>query len=139
MGIEWEHKDVWRISKGPLFAVTVSRHEGMCDDGVGPNRWAVYAYIYPAHPHFKSFDTKGGMFQDACNGMPIHSYCSYFKVHLDDSGNIGSFQVGADYNHLHDDAYTWMSTKEAAKSVFNDAEKLHDWLVANAEATEASK
>lgn len=120
--------------EGKNFLVVVNHHlvkvldESGCYDSTGPNRWCVYAYIYPSHPHFKAFDGTEKMWQDATCAMPGHGDPSLMRVHSGPKGHVGSYQVGWDYNHLHDWSYTQMSTPEDAGSVFHDADALFDWL-----------
>lgn len=128
---EWDHKDEWRI-RGRDFMVVVSRHTvNPVDYWEGPNRWAVYAYIYPKHPHFANFEGPQ-MFQDAAACMPLHAGPSYLRWHRDEDGNPCSVQVGADYHHLHDD-FTHIATKQDAYRIFNDAKDLFDWLQGRAQ------
>ena len=130
----WDHKDLWR-RRGKDFLVEVSRHNqpGSSDMDEGPNRWAVYAYIYPNHPHFAAFDGHD-MWQDAAQCMPLHCYCSLLEYPMYE-GKVTSVKVGADYHHLHDD-FTHYATKDEARTVFADAERLFDWL--QSKATEAA-
>jgi hypothetical protein len=72
----WDHKDEWR-RRSENFTVVVSRHfasgqNSESEDGVGPHRWAVYAYIYPSHPLFAGFDRTGTMSQPAALSLPLH-------------------------------------------------------------------
>ncbi len=129
MSASWNRKELWRRA-GDGFSVEVSRHECTPDDyGKGPHRWAVYAYIYPKHPHFKNF-SGDSMFQDASNIMPFHGGPSYLRWHVDagPEKTITSVQVGADYDHLYDSPFTHMATAEDADEVFADAEALFIWL-----------
>jgi hypothetical protein len=58
-------------------------------------------------------------------------YPSYFRAHWDrDTEAFTSMQVGADYHHLHDDHFTHYATREDAYEVFEDAQRLYDWLEA---------
>ena len=125
----WTHKDEWKMT-GKDFIVQVSRHSATpseYDLSEGVNRWAVYAYIYPRHPHFASF-TGDDMNQDAACMMPLHCGPSFFRRHIGDDGKTCSVQVGADYHHLYDSRFTHHATKEDAGEVFGDAENLHVWL-----------
>ena len=134
----WKHKDEWRRN-GKNFAVVVSRHMESTIGGDGPNRWCVYAYIYPKHPYFSEFDQAGPMYQNAASAMPLHGGPSLLEFPMYD-GKVSSAKVGADYNHIYDDAFTHYATKDDAYEVFRDAEKLFDWLTncaASAKATEA--
>lgn len=126
-------EDWKRAGKG--FLVTVHHHtapqldEPACYDSEGPHRWCVYAYIYPQHPHFAAFDGTETMFQDAASMLPLHSGPSYLRVHYKYPDKaITSYQVGADYNHLYDSAYTRMANETEAFEVFADADQLFDWL-----------
>ena len=127
---EWDHKDEWRLW-GNGFMVSVVRHtrKPFPDYYEGPNRWAVYAYVYPKHPHFDNFEGND-MWQDAAQVMPLHLGPSYLRWHYDDDMNPCSVQVGADYHH-HGDDCTHIATKDEAWSIFADAERLFDWLRAH--------
>jgi hypothetical protein len=123
----WIHKDIW-TRREKSFCVQVSRHEvsSYPFEELGPNRWCIYAYIYPSHSYFLKF--KGtDLWQEATLTMPLHGGCSFLEWKEHDK-QITSIQVGADYNHLHDRDYTFFATKEEAVSVFIDAEELIEWL-----------
>ncbi len=137
--MNWKHKEIW-TRHGDRFAVEVSRHTAPADAGFdgfdgfdvhagrGPNRWCVYAYIYPDHPHFGAFEGDG-MFQPAAGALPLHGGPTYLRWHYSGGGGtVDSVQVGADYDHLNDYPYTHYATPEAAGAVFADADRLFDWL-----------
>ena len=67
---KWEHKEEW-WKKGKEFLVVVRHHRAVVPEefNLGPNRWAVYAYIYPDHPLFGNFQGPE-MFQPAANSLP---------------------------------------------------------------------
>lgn len=96
----------------------------------GPNRWNVYCFIYPSHPLFKKFKTVGrsGGWPSICYTFPLHGGVSYFCKYTMDNRKVTSYKVGCDYHHLHDNRFTYMETTEEAKEVFQDAERLHEWL-----------
>ena len=124
--MNWIHKDEWKL-RGRDFLVTVSRHEETPSSysyDEGPHRWCVYVYFYPKHPHFSKFTVSGGMTQDAASCLQLHGYPSFFRAHRDEKGNVTAYQVGADYNHLHDERFTHMATSDEAMEVFEDAEEL---------------
>lgn len=129
MTVEWEHKDKWH-RHGKNFLVEVSRHNGTADHYDGPNRWAVYAYIYPQHPHFAKFEGPR-MWQEAATSLPFHGGPSLLEYPMYE-GKVTSVKVGSDYHHLHDD-FTHYATKDEAYAVFADADELFDWLQAKAE------
>lgn len=135
----FNRKELWR-KWGKDFMVEVSRHEEpasdeyACYDSAGPHRWCVYAYIYPKHPHFAAFNGTEEMWQDAATSLPFHAGPSLCRKHFDNSGAVTSYQVGADYNHLHDTHYTRCATADEAWDVFEDAESLHARLTAMLEA-----
>lgn len=124
-GIEWRHKDEWR-KRGQDFLIVVSRHSVASEYPDGPNRWAVYAYIYPKHPHFAAFDGPK-MWQDATAVMPLHGGCSLLEYPMYE-GVVSSVKIGADYNHLHDDSFAHYATQDDAAEVFSDAAELYQWL-----------
>jgi len=126
---EWRHSESWRMS-GRDFMIEVNRHEGRVCIGEGPNRWCVYAYIYPPHPYFASFNGPD-MFQDAACRLPLHCGPSLLEYPMYD-GKVTCVRVGCDYSHLHDSTFTHMATREDAYSVFADAQELHDYLSAKA-------
>ena len=119
---DWDRKDEWR-KHGKDFLVTVSRHNqpGSSDPWEGPNRWAVYAYIYPKHPHFAAFDGPR-LWQDATSALPLHGGCSLLEYPMYE-GKVTSVKVGADYHHLHDD-FTNCASRADAWEVFRDADEL---------------
>ena len=137
MSREWDHKDHWRL-RGKDFMVEVTRHGTTADPYFerGAHRWAVYAYIYPSHPHFSAFDGPA-MWQPAASILPLHGGPSFLRAHVDADGKVTSYQVGADYDHLHDEHFTFYATKEDAREVFSDAEELHEWLSKSATAGSA--
>lgn len=126
---EWDHKDEWR-KFGKDFMVTISRHNGTTDHWDGPNRWAVYAFIYPKHPHFAAFDGPS-MGQEAAAVLPGHSYCSLLE-YPERAGVVTSVKAGFDYHHAHDERFTHYATPDEANEVFRDAEELHTWLTERA-------
>lgn len=126
---EWDRKDLWR-KHGKDFVIEISRHSvkpSGFDFGKGEHRWAVYAYIYPEHPHFAAFDGVK-MWQPAASMLPLHGGPSFLRRHTDDDGKVTSYQVGADYDHLRDDRFSDCATQKDAWEVFSDAEDLHKWL-----------
>lgn len=134
--MEWKHKDVWKLTDNKSFTVEVTRHEekrsdAECYDSDGGQRWCVYAYLYPNHPHFAKFDDTDRMWQNASCAMPFHGGPSYLRRHMrmkDGKPEVCSIQVGADYNHDGDWSYTQECTPEEARGVFRDAKELVEWL-----------
>jgi hypothetical protein len=127
---DWQHKDEWRRS-GRSFCVVVSRHStgaSAIDRDRGPNAWAVYAYIYPAHPRFDRIEVDS-MDTDGIDDLPLHCGCTFSRWHRN-ADSITAKQIGADYRHLYDEHYTHLATREEAGSVFADAEKLFEMLKA---------
>lgn len=116
----WKHKDEWN-REGSKHSVVVSRHTNHAGD---EHRWCVYLYIYPGHPRFDQFNAGGDMWSQP--HFECHSYVSLFRVHRRDSGDIGSYQLGWDYNHDGDHRFTEYATADDASSVFWDANKLFD-------------
>ncbi|MCW3676250.1 hypothetical protein [Burkholderia cenocepacia] len=128
MEFAYRHKDVFhRDGKG--FLIEVSRHTSPVMhefDSEGPNRWCVYAYIYPSHPHFASFSGPN-IWQDATTVLPLHGGCTLLEYPMYD-GKVTSVKVGADYHHLHDTRFTHYATADEARLVFEDADELFDKL-----------
>ena len=116
----WKHKDEYK-KEGDKCAVVVSRHTGYDD---AEHRWCVYLYIYPGHPRFDQFNPDGDMWSQP--HYDCHSYVSLFKVHRRDSGEVGSYQLGWDYNHDGDHRFSEYATADQAGSVFWDAERLFE-------------
>jgi hypothetical protein len=126
MSPEWKHEDKWS-RRGRNFLVTVTRHEVAVHEPEGPHRWCVYAWIYPKHPRFARFEGDR-MWQDAATELPFHGGPSLLRWHRAEDGTATSVQVGADYNHLHDDRFTYMANPAEAYAVFNDADGLFAML-----------
>ena len=130
MNAEWTRAETW-TRRGKGFIVQVNRHEVQLPDsylGEGKRRWFVYAYIYPRHPHFLAF-SGDDMWQDAATVMPMHGGPTLLRWHCGTDGKPTSVQVGADYNHLHDNCYTFFETTDDAWMVFRDADELFEWLL----------
>jgi hypothetical protein len=134
--MNWCHKELWKFTDHKTFTVEVSRHEepdsdAECYDSRGIHRWCVYAYLYPTHPLFAKFDDTNHIWQDATHGIPFHGGCTYNrKSYTQKDGEIivTCVQVGCDYDHDGDWSFTQRGTKEDAYEVFNDAERLVEWL-----------
>lgn len=115
-------KEEWK-REGKDFCVVVSRHTARSTDENDNNRWCVYLYVYPRHPSFDLFNPLSDMWSQP--HFTCHSYVSFFKVHRDERGDVGSFQLGWDYNHDGDN-FGWCSTADDASSVFWDANRLFE-------------
>ena len=134
--IGWAKKTLW-VRRGQHFTIEVSHHNLGYEDAHtrrGLHRWCVYAYIYPTHPHFANF-SGDNMWQEAATDLPLHGGPTLLRWHYRKDENTPAavataVQVGADYNHLGDDDYTFISAKDDAGAVFADAEDLFDWLSA---------
>jgi len=130
---DWNKKEEWR-KRGSTFLVTVEHfmttHEERGDyfERRGPNHWCVYAYIYPRHPKFESL-VGCNISHDWFSELPLHGGCSLVRKHCDESGNIMSYQFGADYGHLHDERYSFLEAEDEAHVVFDDAQALFDRLL----------
>ena len=114
-----KHADEWTI-RGLNYCVVVRRHIVEPFGGDGPNRWCVYAYAYPQHRLFMAMLQQESSYLEPYASMPLHGGCSLRQVHMGTFA-VSSIQVGSDYNHLHDRAFTWMATREEAFEVFQDA------------------
>ena len=126
---KWQHKDEW-WQPGKDFLIVVKHHTTTLSSILpeyGEHRWSVYAYIYPKHRLFDSFQGNH-MFQPAIEVMPLHGGCSSLRWHNTDEGEKTSVQVGADYNHLYDDHFTHYAKPDEAQQVFADADELFDYL-----------
>lgn len=133
---DWDHKDVWR-RRGKDFLIEITRHSVRAEEWEGPHRWAVYAYIYPKHPHFSAFEGPQ-MFQDAASMLPLHCGPSLLEYPMYE-GKVTSVKVGADYHHLHDERFSRYATKDEAYEVFKDAEELFEQLQTRAEVATGEK
>jgi len=101
--------------------------DDFCDER-GPYLWNVYAYIYPPHWHFASFDGDKH-WQPATDVMPLHGGCTYLEYHLRPGETglvVSAVQVGCDYSHLHDDRHTHDAD---GVEPFRDAKALANWLL----------
>jgi hypothetical protein len=113
------HAEEWTI-RGLNYCIVVRRHNVEPSGGDGPYRWCVYAYVYPMHRLFPSMHQESRTGLRPYASMPLHGGCTLRRVHMGTFA-VESIQVGGDYNHLHDTAYTWMATREDAAPVFRDA------------------
>jgi hypothetical protein len=96
-------------------------------DERGQYLWNVYAYIYPPHWHFASFDGDKH-WQPATGVMPLHGGCTFLEYHWKPGETglvVSAVQVGCDYAHLHDD---WHTRDADGVTPFRDAKALADWL-----------
>ena len=126
---KWGHKDEWH-QYGKDFLVVVKRYAvepASFDSYQGPNRWGVYAYIYPKHQLFSGF-CGPSMWQPAANALPLHGGPSLLRWHYSDDHKPTSVQIGADYNHLHDERFSKYTTADDAYEVFADAQQLFGYL-----------
>jgi hypothetical protein len=94
----------------------------------GPHLWNVYAYIYPPHWLFSSFDGDKH-WQPAARDMPLHGGCTFLEYHWKQGETglvVSAVQVGCDYAHLHDD---WHTRDAEGVTPFRDAKTLANWLL----------
>lgn len=118
------------VRRGRTFAVEVRHH--ICTLELhGIHRWCVYVFLYPTHAKFREAMEPEFAVCSLPNA-PLHRGATFRRTHLNEDGtDIVSVEVGADYNHLHDERFTWMATPEDAREVFADADALFDWAEAN--------
>jgi len=125
----WDHKEEWH-RYGEHYLIVVKRYsvgKSLFDPFKGPQRWAVYAYIYPEHRLFNDFEGDS-IWQPATTVLPLHGGASFLRWHYDRGGKPTSVQVGADYDHLDDGRFSHCETIEDAAEVFEDAERLFNHL-----------
>lgn len=135
----WNHVEEW-YKQGVDFRVMVKRWsftETHWNLKEGRQVWNVYAYIYPKHRLWDSFEGPN-MFQPAASALPLHCGPTFLKYNTE-IGKIESLQVGSDYRHLGDERFTNYETREAAWEVFRDAEELFEYLSTNPEDTNTEK
>lgn len=125
--------DTWR-RRSQSFCIEILHYanDPTPTDYRGPHRWNVYAYIYPNHPRFAMFKEET-LFSDAVN-VPLHEGCSFVRAHVGLGGNVTSWQVGSDYNHLHDDRFANIERFDEAYKIIRDADRLFDFLKAEYDA-----
>lgn len=134
----FDHKDCFR-RRGKDFLIEVTRHSEPAKsefDDEGPHRWAVYAYIYPKHPHFSAFSGPH-MFQDAAAQLFFHGGPSLLEYPMYE-GKVTCVKVGGDYHHLHDERFTRYATAVEAHEVFEDALELFEQLQTRADLAKAT-
>lgn len=125
---EWAPKREWWLT-GSDFLVVVKHHINKYSENPGDqNRWNVYAYVYPKHWHFPAFSGES-LFQDAACALPLHAGPSFCRIHRDEKG-VTAYQVGSDYDHLHDERFREETPEDHFPNgtVFQDAKRLVDWL-----------
>lgn len=136
----WNHVEEWS-KLGVDFRVVVKRWsfpESHWNQRDGRQVWNVYAYIYPKHRLFDSFEGPD-MFQPAASALPLHCGPTFLRYNIGQDGQVASVQVGADYRHLGDERFSHYETREAAREVFRDAEELFTYLSTNPEDTNQEK
>ena len=136
----WNHKEEW-YKRGADFRVVVRRWsfpESHWNQREGRQVWNVYAYIYPKHQLFDSFEGPV-MFQPAASALPLHCGPTFLEYHIGQDGQVASLQVGADYRHLGDERFSHYKTREEAREVFQDAEELFAYLSTSPEDTNLEK
>ena len=136
----WNYKEEWH-KRGVDFQVMVKRWsfpESNWTRGDGCQVWNVYAYIYPKHRLWDSFEGPN-MFQPATSALPLHCGPTFLEYHTGQGGKVSSLQVGSDYRHLGDEHFSHYKTREEAWEVFQDAEELFAYLSPNPEDTNLEK
>lgn len=125
---DWKQSTHW-LRRGDGFSVEIKHSvDTVRDDGKGPNRWCVYAYIYPGHPRLTLYDPgTHTLFQPISRLLGLHGGASYFVANHDHKG-LTSVQIGSDYNHLYDFEFTIRGADEMPWDVANDADKLFGFL-----------
>lgn len=129
---DYRYSEKWS-RRSDTHTVEVSRHSeeyASRHDERGPNRWCVYAYLYPSHPLFASLSVEYTVstLPEFVKSFPLHCGPSFFSTHIDNTGKVTCFQIGCDYNHLYDEYFTRMSSPNDVFSVFDDADRLFDFL-----------
>ena len=136
----WSHVEEWH-KRGVDFQVTVKRWsfpESHWNPREGRQVWNVYAFIYPKHRLWDSFEGPD-MFQPAANDLPLHCGPTFLEYHIGQDGKVESLQVGSDYRHQGDARFSHYKTREEAWQVFQDAEELFTHLSTNPEDTNTEK
>ena len=136
----WNHVEEW-YKRGVDFQVMVKRWsfpESHWNPREGCQVWNVYAYIYPNHRLWDSFEGPD-MFQPAAEALPLHCGPTFLQYHTGQDGQVVSLQVGSDYRHLGDECFSHHKTREDAGEVFRDAEELFTYLSTNPEDTNQEK
>ena len=136
----WSHVEEW-YKRGVDFQVVVKRWsfpESPLNLRENRQVWNVYAYIYPNHRLWDSFEGPG-MFQPAASALPLHYGPTFLEYHIGQDGKVSSVQVGSDYRHLGDARFSHYKTREEAWEVFQDADELFAYLSTNPEDTNTEK
>lgn len=132
---DYKHKEIW-CRRGKDFQIEIVRWETMSEEQYNKMKsigaafngrfiWNVYCYIYPNHRLFNVPKE-----EDLCD-CPVnnlHGGCTFAQWHRNTEGNIMSKQYGSDYNHYHDEHFTYIERPEDAFEVFNDAQELFEEL-----------
>jgi len=136
----WSYVEEW-YKRGVDFQVRVKRWSlpvSAHSRSKGRQFWNVYAFIYPKHRLWDSFEGTD-MFQPAASALPLHCGPSFLQYNIGRAGKVESLQVGSDYNHLGDERFSHYKTREDAWEVFQDAEELFAYLSTNPEDTNTEK
>ena len=131
---EWHKREVDFRVMVKRWSLPVSAHSR----SKGRQVWNVYAFIYPKHRLWDSFEGTD-MFQPAASALPLHCGPSFLQYNIGEAGKVESLQVGSDYHHLGDERFSHYKTREDAWEVFQDAEELFAYLSTNPEDTNTEK
>ena len=136
----WSHVEEW-YKRGVYFQVMVKRWslpESPYSRSEGRQVWNVYAFIYPKHRLWDSFEGPN-MFQPATSALPLHCGPTFLEYRIGQDGKVSSLQVGSDYRHLGDERFSHYKTRKDAWEVFQDAKELFAYLSTNPEDTNLEK
>lgn len=136
----WDHVEEW-YKRGVDFQVTVKHWtspENPWNPQEGRQVWNVYAFIYPKHRLWDSFEGPD-MSQPAAEALPLHCWPTFLEYNIGQDGQVASVQVGADYRHFLDERFSNYKTRKDAWEVFRDAEKLFTYLSTSPEDTNTEK
>ncbi len=115
----WSHVEEWH-KRGVDFQVTVKRwsiSESCVNPREGCQIWNVYAYIYPNHRLWDSFEGPD-MFQPAAEALPLHCGPTFLEYNIGQDGKVESLQAGSDYRRLGKEGFFPGKTRELAWEVF---------------------
>ena len=120
---DFSHEDVWKTN-GKNFSINIvrwtSKEQSMFDQELGENKWNIYANIYKKHP---AFPLIGESIYDVPEEIEtlFHCGCTFNMWFYNNKSEPCSKKIGCDYSHLGDEKFSFMTDREDAKEVFEDA------------------
>lgn len=110
---------------GDGFTIEIVCHlRGFDITGFGEYTWNVYVYLQNSHSLFHKI--LENYHEDVSKYISFHGGCTFSEW---SSSFLKEYKkLGCDYIHFGDERFSFMSTPEEAKEIFDDADKLFEFF-----------